>query len=209
MSGSGGRWGHARNRIDATTSVIHKSRRTKETNQSCRSRWNGEITSRTGIFDELDLGSCQFSNVYVLEGEVTAIGRGFLYGFDIELDFPKSQPEFKPGKRIESPFLFPRARFLVKREEQIMIVGMTQSDSETFAAGIRDDDILVCIDGIATETLYIVEVRELLSEPGAERRFVSRRDRVNRNVNLKRSNELDPFLQRPLLRTVVDTEFDK
>jgi len=72
---------------------------------------NGEITSRTGILDELDLGAYQFGNVYVSEGEVTAMGLGFLSRFDIEFDFPKSQAGFKPGKRIESPFRFPCSDF--------------------------------------------------------------------------------------------------
>ena len=158
-------------------------------------------TLRSGILDSLELGPYRFTNVSVLEMPVNLLGMRFLSRFDLELDFPNRIARFKPGRRIDIPDRRYRTGFGVARVNGRTFIGETQPDGIGWNAGIRDDDGLISIDDNPIEKLTILKIRDLLCDPGVERKFVVRHDGAEHSVVLKLSNEPDPFPNEPVRRT--------
>ena len=158
-------------------------------------------TTRSGILDSLELGPYRFTNVSVLEMPVNLLGMRFLSRFDLELDFPNRIAQFKPGRRIDIQDRRYRTGFGVARVNGRTFIGETQPDGIGWNAGIRDDDDLISIDDNPIEKLTILKIRDLLCDPGVERKFVVQHDGAEHSVVLKLSNEPDPFPNEPVRRT--------
>lgn len=151
------------------------------------SRTRGVAIGRTS---DVAVGTLSVSSPIFARGPISILGLGYLSRFTVTFDFPNNVLYLRPGKRFTSLEHPNRSGLHLIRVRHETIVHTVDVGSPAEVCGIRANDRLLSIDGAATSTLTMYEVRSGLHiEHG------------RLSLRLKRGNdELDVLLEVPRMQ---------
>ncbi len=119
------------------------------------------------------------------------VGNEFLSRHVVTLDFPHGRMFLRPGKEFNRADTYGMSGIAVRRLGHKTIVTITNPKGPGELAGLRDEDVLVQINGKDAESYQLSELRDLLrSKDGAEIDIKYLRDGKVQSATVKLRKEL-------------------
>jgi membrane-associated protease RseP (regulator of RpoE activity) len=104
------------------------------------------------------------------------LGCGFFRRFTTTFDYVGRRLFLQPNGRTNAPHLFDASGVSFERSAGGFVVDNVLPDTAAARAGLRNGDRLLDIDGSRADSLTLVALRNLLSQPGETRRLTIERD---------------------------------
>jgi len=159
-------------------------------------QYRGESEPRAGHLSEQWLGTTRLEQPAYAEGEINALGLGFLLRFRATIDFPDSTVYLKPNDRADDVVPVNESGIqLLEIGDQLEVFRLEKSGLGA-RAGLRVGDRLLKIDGIPVKELHVLAISQFLRNPAANIKIVIRsKSGAERIVRLSDSREMESTAQ--------------
>lgn len=146
----------------------------------------GVRTARRGRLAKFTCGEYTHCGLLAEEGGINALGLRYLARYTVTVNAQEGQLFLKPGVNFNQPDKIDRTGLDVEKVHDVITVKSVGNGTPAAAAGVKEGDRIVTIDGAASAGMRIMEFnRRLRDSAGQELRLVLDRRGVRIEVTLK------------------------
>ena len=142
------------------------------------------VSQKNGVVARFSIGSLEYKDAVFTENSYSALGLAFLSRHLVTFDFPNGKMYLKKGKYFDRPgdtyLSFKNFNFVLQRSHNNIFVSSIDPNGLAYEKGIRQNDIIVKIDGQDVTSYSLIEIFILVSQP----------DRENLTITIKRGDEI-------------------
>jgi hypothetical protein len=142
------------------------------------------IPKKSGVVARFSIGSLEYKDAAFTENSDSALGLAFLSRHLVTFDFPNGKMYLKKGKYFDRPsdtyLSFKSFNFVLRLNHNNIFVSSVDPNGLAYEKGIRQNDIIVKIDGQDVTSYSLIEIFFLISQP----------DRENLTITIKRGDEI-------------------